>query len=61
MKMTGTNSERGFSSGTTRKDDFSWIDSVLSSLLLVCSSLCEFPCERLQCPLVLVEYEYRAQ
>ena len=40
---------------------FIWIDSVLSSLFLVCSSLCEIPCESLQCPLILVESEYRVE
>ena len=40
---------------------FIWIDSVLSYLFLVCSGLCEIPCEVLQCPLTLAECEYRVE
>ena len=47
--------------GTIRDDNFIWIDSVRSSLFRVCRSLCQFACEIMLCPLVLLEYEYRAE
>ena len=40
---------------------FIWIDSVLSSFFIVCINLWDIPCEILQCPLILVEYEYRVE